>query len=254
VTITRSGSLTVEVDKVRMQAPEAARIGAAITGSRLPAALDAIHFRPATRSAELAAVLDRAAAAARTAGRDPAELVVEKVGVADGEAITRLRRMAHGVTDWITTPTLKISVTLAPAVLPGCGAAAFSTSTTVSIGRRPRPAANPEAVRLRDSAEGDPVMAALSRVIDPDLGVNIVDLGFIRGIDLVGRTLRVVTTLTNPFCPLTTVIEDQIDFEVGRTGLVDRLEVEWTFDPPWSPEDVSEAGRAELREIGFATL
>ncbi len=254
MTATRTGALSVEVDKLRIGADDAARIGAAITGMTMSEALDATRFRPATRSAEIAAVLDRAVTAAREEGRDPAALVIESVRVAEGEAITRLRRMAHGVADWITTPTLRVTVTVSPVTGGGCGAGAIAAPTPVVIGRRREPAANPNVAALRDTSGDHPVMAALARVIDPDLGVNIVDLGFIRGWELSERAIGLVVTLTNPFCPLTTVIEDQIRFELRMTGLVDHIDIEWTFTPPWSPDDVSGTGRGELRAIGFSTV
>ena len=95
-------------------------------------------------------------------------------------------------------------------------------------------------------------MTALSAVLDPDLGVNIVDLGFIRGVDLDGRSLALELTLTNRYCPLTSVIEDQITTALVGDGVVDDYALSWTFDPPWSPDQMSEAARAELEANGFS--
>ena len=98
------------------------------------------------------------------------------------------------------------------------------------------------------------IIESLRKVIDPDLGVNIVDLGFVREVQVEGRQASLDVTLTNPFCPLTSVIEDQMRNELVGQGVIEDFEVSWVFDPPWSPEQVSEAGRRQLRSIGFASM
>lgn len=98
------------------------------------------------------------------------------------------------------------------------------------------------------------IIEALSKVIDPDLGVNIVDLGFVREVQVEGLQASLDVTLTNPFCPLTTVIEDQMRNELVGQGVLEDFEVSWVFDPPWSPDQVSEEGRKQLRSIGFASM
>ncbi|TCK26764.1 metal-sulfur cluster assembly factor [Pseudonocardia endophytica] len=97
--------------------------------------------------------------------------------------------------------------------------------------------------RLRD---------ALFDVIDPDLGVNVVDLGFLYAIESGpdGRvSLRM--TLTSPACPLTGVIEDQIRAALVDTGLATAVDVEWVFVPAWTPARITEDGRDQLSAIGF---
>lgn len=90
-------------------------------------------------------------------------------------------------------------------------------------------------------ATHDQLREALSEVIDPDLGVNVVDLGFLYGVDVDAQgaaTLRM--TLTSPACPLTKIMEDQIHTALVGSGLVTGVTVQWVFSPVWSPARVSE--------------
>ena len=98
------------------------------------------------------------------------------------------------------------------------------------------------------------ILELLRKVIDPDLGVNIVDLGFVRRIQVEDRGASLEMTLTNPFCPLTSVIEEQMRLKLVNTGVLEDFTVDWVFDPPWSPDQVSEQARDQLREIGFASM
>ena len=98
------------------------------------------------------------------------------------------------------------------------------------------------------------IIESLRKVIDPDLGVNIVDLGFVRNVEVDGRQASLDVTLTNPFCPLTTVIEDQMRIELVGQGVLEDFDVSWVFDPPWCPDQISEEGRKQLRSIGFASM
>lgn len=98
------------------------------------------------------------------------------------------------------------------------------------------------------------IIESFRKVIDPDLGVNIVDLGFVRDIQVEGLQASLDVTLTNPFCPLTSIIEDQMRIELVGRGVLEDFTVSWVFDPPWSPDQVSETGRQQLRKIGFASM
>jgi metal-sulfur cluster biosynthetic enzyme len=101
-------------------------------------------------------------------------------------------------------------------------------------------------------ATSDALIEALrSSVIDPDLGVNVVDLGFVRRASISGGTASLVMTLTSPACPLTKVIEDQARSAVVGT-LAAELRIEWAWSPSWSPRDVTPAGREQLCAIGFS--
>lgn len=88
-------------------------------------------------------------------------------------------------------------------------------------------------------------------VIDPDLGVNVVDLGFVRQASIDGGTAFLVITLTSPACPLTKVIEAQARSAVVG-ALADELRIEWAWSPAWSPQDVTPDGRDQLAAIGFS--
>ena len=76
---------------------------------------------------------------------------------------------------------------------------------------------------------------ALAEVIDPDLGVNIVDLGFVRDVALDGRTAVITMTLTSAACPLTGVLEDQIRAGLVPLGCVDDFRVDWQWIPAGGP-------------------
>ncbi|MFW7404213.1 MAG: metal-sulfur cluster assembly factor [Rothia mucilaginosa] len=91
---------------------------------------------------------------------------------------------------------------------------------------------------------------ALKEVIDPELGVNIVDLGLLYGLrwDEDG-TLILDLTLTTAACPLQEVIEEQVQSNLDN--LVDSWRVNWVWMPPWGPERITEDGRDMMRALGF---
>ncbi|MDO5723172.1 MAG: metal-sulfur cluster assembly factor [Flaviflexus sp.] len=93
------------------------------------------------------------------------------------------------------------------------------------------------------------VEEALHDVIDPELGINIVDLGLLYGVTLEHNTAIIDMTLTSPACPLTDVIEDQAT--QALEGLVDEVRINWVWLPPWGPEKITESGREQLRALGF---
>jgi metal-sulfur cluster biosynthetic enzyme len=95
------------------------------------------------------------------------------------------------------------------------------------------------------------VRDALSEVIDPDLGVNIVDLGFVRAVSIQERTAVITMTLTSAACPLTGVLESQIRTELAPLQHIDGFRVDWQWLPAWQPADMTESGREQLRAIGF---
>jgi metal-sulfur cluster biosynthetic enzyme len=95
------------------------------------------------------------------------------------------------------------------------------------------------------------VREALSEVIDPDLGVNIVDLGFVRAVTVAGQTVAITMTLTSAACPLTSVMESQIQAGLAMVRGIDGFRVDWQWVPAWRPADITDAGREQLRAIGF---
>ncbi len=102
------------------------------------------------------------------------------------------------------------------------------------------------------STEVGPVLDALHDVIDPDLGINIVDLGFVNSVRVDAGIAEVEMTLTSPACPLTKIMEDQIRTSIVDSGLVGDFHVTWVWSPPWTPARVTESGREQLQAIGFS--
>jgi len=96
----------------------------------------------------------------------------------------------------------------------------------------------------------DDLLEALRDVVDPELGVNVVDLGLVYGVTVESdRTATIDMTLTSAACPLTDVIEDQT--RVALDGLVQDFRINWVWLPPWGPEKITEDGREQLRALGF---
>jgi metal-sulfur cluster biosynthetic enzyme len=91
---------------------------------------------------------------------------------------------------------------------------------------------------------------ALRDVVDPELGINVVDLGLVYGLHLEDdNSLTIDMTLTSAACPLTDVIEDQT--QTALEGLVDRFVINWVWMPPWGMEMITDDGRDQLRALGF---
>jgi metal-sulfur cluster biosynthetic enzyme len=98
--------------------------------------------------------------------------------------------------------------------------------------------------------EQEDVLEALRDVVDPELGINVVDLGLVYGLDLDADKLATIDmTLTSAACPLTDVIEDQA--REALDGLVSDFRINWVWMPPWGPENITEDGREQLRALGF---
>lgn len=110
--------VTARKNNVRVEQETARRILARTEGMTAAEAYRAVKFRPGMISAPLARVLEQGLAEARRLGIDPRHLTVAAWEVGDGEVITRLRRMAHGIADWITTRTTGISIELAVTAPP----------------------------------------------------------------------------------------------------------------------------------------
>ncbi|WP_129663029.1 metal-sulfur cluster assembly factor [Phytoactinopolyspora endophytica] len=91
---------------------------------------------------------------------------------------------------------------------------------------------------------------ALRDVVDPELGINVVDLGLIYGVSVDDDGVATVDmTLTSAACPLTDVIEEQAN--AATDGLVSGLKINWVWMPPWGPEKITDDGREQLRALGF---
>ena len=96
----------------------------------------------------------------------------------------------------------------------------------------------------------DEVLEAMKDVVDPELMVNVVDLGLVYGVQLDDEgNCTVDMTLTSPTCPLTDKIE--YDTKYVLDGLVNSVTINWVWLPPWTLEMITEDGREQLRAIGY---
>jgi len=120
------------------------------------------------------------------------------------------------------------------------------TEETVVRGAAGMP--EPSAERGKPSIED--LEEAMRDVVDPELGINVVDLGLVYGIQESDGVAVIDMTLTSAACPLTDVIEDQARAAlVGQ--LVDDVKINWVWMPPWGPDKITEDGREQLRALGF---
>ena len=107
-----------------------------------------------------------------------------------------------------------------------------------------------EADAPRIKATDDDVVEAMKDVVDPELGINVVDLGLLYGQQVHDdHTVTLDMTLTSAACPLTDVIEDQT--QQSLEGLVASYRVNWVWMPPWGPDKITDDGREQLRALGF---
>ena len=110
------------------------------------------------------------------------------------------------------------------------------------------PPSPPEGVQL--TAEQEDVLEAMRDVVDPELGINVVDLGLVYGVDVDAERIATIDmTLTSAACPLTDVIEDQA--REALDGVVADFRINWVWMPPWGPEHITDDGREQLRALGF---
>ena len=99
-------------------------------------------------------------------------------------------------------------------------------------------------------ATDEDVLEALRDVVDPELGINVVDLGLVYGVSVDSANIATVDmTLTSAACPLTDVIEDQT--RAALTPVVTDFRINWVWMPPWGPDRITEDGREMLRALGF---
>ncbi|MBO0839781.1 MAG: metal-sulfur cluster assembly factor [Sciscionella sp.] len=121
------------------------------------------------------------------------------------------------------------------------------TRTAAGMPQPPEPKA--------DVASVEDVEEAMRDVVDPELGINVVDLGLVYDVRVGDDNIALIDmTLTSAACPLTDVIEDQAHSALVRGpggGLVDDVKINWVWMPPWGPEKITEDGREQLRALGF---
>lgn len=102
-----------------------------------------------------------------------------------------------------------------------------------------RPMDAPDALRER-------VLTALRDVIDPELGLDVVELGLVYDVAVDGSDVRVALTMTTAACPLGEHIADQAEARVRGVEGVSHAKVDLVWDPPWSPARMSERARTAL--------
>ena len=91
----------------------------------------------------------------------------------------------------------------------------------------------------------DDIIKKLRQVFDPEVSVNIYDLGLIYDIDVSENKVNITMTLTSPFCPAGDMIYHDVVMAAYDTGVSD-VEVQIVFDPPWGPDKISDEGKLEL--------
>jgi metal-sulfur cluster biosynthetic enzyme len=106
----------------------------------------------------------------------------------------------------------------------------------------------------------DEIEEAMRDVVDPELGINVVDLGLVYDLRVEPAAspdekpiVIIDMTLTSAACPLTDVIENQASIALtgGPTALASEIKINWVWLPPWGPEKITDEGREQLRALGF---
>jgi len=102
-----------------------------------------------------------------------------------------------------------------------------------------------------EPAKYDQVIEAMKDIIDPEIGVNIIDLGLVYGLqESEDGALLINMTLTSAGCPLQDVIEEQT--AQALDSVVEAFRINWVWMPPWGPEHITEDGKEMMRAIGFS--
>jgi metal-sulfur cluster biosynthetic enzyme len=105
----------------------------------------------------------------------------------------------------------------------------------------------PGAIDLLLDGASEPVIRELLRaVIDPELGLDIVELGLLRGVSVHDGAAHIVFTVTTPACPLANYIEDEIRACLWQLPDLEEVAIEVEYEPAWRPEDMSDDAKAAL--------
>ncbi|MEU5785556.1 metal-sulfur cluster assembly factor [Micromonospora lupini] len=156
-------------------------------------------------------------------------------------------------TDAVTTdgaPTSNVAATTNAAATPAAGdGAAADGAATPGAGDAATSAGGVSKAMIADIEE------AMKDVVDPELGINVVDLGLVYGVHVDDENVATLDmTLTSAACPLTDVIEDQTRQALTTGpggGLVNDIRINWVWLPPWGPDKITDEGRDQLRSLGF---
>jgi FeS assembly SUF system protein len=90
------------------------------------------------------------------------------------------------------------------------------------------------------------IIDALRTIYDPEIPVNIYELGLVYGIDITSKDVVVRMTLTSPGCPVAGSLPVEVELRVMEIEGVNSVQVELVWDPPWNPDMISEAGKLQL--------
>ena len=90
------------------------------------------------------------------------------------------------------------------------------------------------------------VLKVLKNVVDPEVGINVVDMGFIYGVEIDGKKVKIRMTLTTPGCPMHSMFVHEVEDAVKSAFDDVEVEVEVVFDPPWSPDKMSDEAKKKL--------
>lgn len=243
-TFAETTDITVQEHQLRVTESEASAALERVLGEPAVQARARLRFGPGRTCEQLARMLDKALVRAQRSGLASDALVLSAGSAVAAEDIVRVRRKAHGVADWISSPTSDVTIVLRPKGL----VAAASDAPPIEEPVVPQARQNAPETEVELA-----VREALYEVIDPDLGVNIVDLGFVRRIQVAEDGFATITmTLTSAACPLTSVMENQIRTVLSEMDT--EFTVRWEWLPSWSPQDISDDGREQLRAIGFTAF
>ncbi|MGE5540168.1 MAG: SUF system Fe-S cluster assembly protein [Gemmatimonas sp.] len=149
---------------------------------------------------------------------------------------THLSVPAENATPENVTPDNVTPASVTPSVAPAVEPAAP---------RPERPVYTPEAA----AAPGvhDRVVEALTTIYDPEIPVNIYEMGLVYDVDVsADGDVKILMTLTSPTCPVAESLPPEVEAKVGAVEGVRDVKVELTWDPPWTPEKMSEAAKLEL--------
>ncbi len=94
--------------------------------------------------------------------------------------------------------------------------------------------------------DAETVITALKGVYDPEIPINIVDLGLIYDVEVEGGEVAVQMTLTTPGCPMGSYLAQQAEWRIAEIDGVEDVTIDLTWDPPWSVEKITDAGKKLL--------
>ncbi|GAA1629204.1 metal-sulfur cluster biosynthetic enzyme [Actinoplanes couchii] len=177
---------------------------------------------------------------ARTVASAPASGAAPGAGEEVPDWLAEERAAAEEAGDPVATPATSVSPT------------AEGDGTPVPSKIPDEPAAEPFTGKKATTSE---VEEAMKDVVDPELGINVVDLGLVYGTHIDDQNVVTIDmTLTSAACPLTDVIEDQTRQALTTGpggGLVQDFRINWVWLPPWGPDKITDDGRDQLRALGF---